>query len=178
MANFKDCNHFATHNDYYTPYSAWEQINSYIPNGVIFECFLLNSNEQSKKHLQKLGHTVVGDRTIDFLESDLPDFDAIVSNIPFERIKSYKERKTNLKYRCLEKLFILDKPFIILMNNLNMFQKWFKEIISGKDIKFIFPTKKIEYDKYDNGVKCDKGKGCSFNSIYVTYKVLDKNIWL
>ena len=64
------------------------------------------------------------------------------------------------------------------MNSTNMFQKWFKELTSDRDIKFIFPTKKIEYDKYLDGVPCEKGKGCSFNSIYVCYKILDKNIWI
>ena len=79
------------------------------------------------------------------------DKDIIISNPPFQRIKSYKQRKDNLKYKCLQKLLELDKPFIILMNSTNMFQKWFMELFEGKDIKFIFPSKKIQYDKYKEG---------------------------
>jgi hypothetical protein len=61
-----------------------------------------------------------------------------------------------------------------------MFQKWFMELSEGKDIKFIFPSSKINYDKYKEGgeEKIEGGKGASFNSIYVCYKILDKNEWI
>jgi len=184
MANFKDSPHFQTHNHYYTPYSAWEQISDFIPkNSIIYEAFLLNSNEQSKKNLEKLGYKVIGDRNMDFLGEILPDkstYNLIVSNPPFERISSFKERKNNLKYCCLSKLLELNKPFIIILNSTNIFQKWFMELFKDKDIKFIFPSKKIEFDKYneDGTVKQESGGSCSFNSVYVTYKVLDKNEWV
>ena len=189
MANFKDSPIFSTHDDYYTPKSAWEQIKHLITqkfgnNATILESFLLNSNEQSKKHLQELGFNVIGNKTIDFLNEDhrpsKNDYDLICSNPPFQRIKSFKKRKDNLKYKCIKGLIDNDKPFIVLMNSTNMFQKWSMELFKGKDIKFIFPSKKINYDKYEpGGVKKMKGgKSCSFNSIYVCYKVLDKNEWI
>ena len=215
MSNFKDSPLFTTHDDYYTPLTAWKQIKPLIDirgHKKIFECFLLGSNEQSKKNLQSLDYEVIGNKTVDFLKPDTwtedminKNYDIIISNPPFERIKSFKKRKENLKYNCIEKLVSLDKPFIILMNSTNIFQKWFKEIVQNKDIKFIFPSKKINYDKYDKGgINKVKKQGeylkelnkkkkdltetekkiyealpslnsCSFNSIYVTYKVLDKN---
>ena len=184
MANFKDSPHFETHNDYYTPKKAWEQIEDFIPKDkVIFESFMLKSNEQSKKYLEELGYKVIGNKNVDFLDESTwtgEDYDIIVSNPPFERIKSFKKREENLKYKCIKKLFDLDKPFIIILNSLNMFQKWFKELSEGKDIKFIFPTKKIEFDKYkEGGEEIIKSKGaCSFNSVYVCYKVLEKNEWI
>ena len=47
MANFKDSPHFSTHNDYYTPKSAWEQIQNFISKDkTIYEAFMLNSNNQ------------------------------------------------------------------------------------------------------------------------------------
>ena len=153
MANFKDSPKFTTHNDYYTPKLAWEQIKPFLEEknfGAIFECFLLNSNEQSKTYLEELGYNVIGNKNVDFLDETTwdetmikKDYDCIISNPPFERIKSYKERKSNLKYKCIKKLLDNDKPFIILMNSTNMFQKWFMELVEGKDIKFIFPSKKI-----------------------------------
>ena len=198
MANFKDSPIFSTHDDYYTPKSAWENIKPFVEKKgykKVWECFLLGSNEQSKYNLSKLGFSVIGNKNVDFLNDQThkdfidpltyrkfnkDDYDIIISNPPFQRIKSYKQRKDNLKYKCLQKLLELDKPFIILMNSTNMFQKWFMELFQGKDIKFIFPSKKIQYNKYKEGGKeqIDAGNGCSFNSIYVTYKVLDKNEWI
>ena len=190
MANFKDSPHFQTHDDYYTPKKAWEQIKPFLEEkgfNKIFECFLLNSNQQSKKYLNELGFNVIGNKNVDFLDNETweedminKNYDCIISNPPFQRVKSYKDRKNNLKYKCIKKLIDNDKPFIILMNSTNMFQKWFMEIVEGKDIKFIFPSKKIEYDKYkEGGEEKEKSSGsCSFNSIYVTYKVLDKNEWI
>ena len=182
MANYKDCPVFNTHNDYYTPKSAWENIQHLITKDkIIYECFMLNSNEQSKKYLQELGYNVVGDKTIDFLTNDKDNYDIVVSNPPYERIRSYKKRKTNLKYRCIKKLLDNDKPFIILINSTNTFQKWYKELVIGKDIKFIFTSKKINYDKYEEGgiKKIEQKKNaCSFNAIYMTYKILDKNEWI
>ena len=66
------------------------------------------------------------------------------------------------------------------MNSTNMFAKWFKELVEGHDIKFIFTSRKIQYDKYQKGGvdKIIQTGGCSFNSIYVCFKVLDRNVWL
>lgn len=224
MANFKDSPLFSTHDDYYTPLKAWKQIQPFInkrfSNPKIFESFLLNSNEQSKRHLEKLGYEVIGNKTIDFLNKDTwtedmknKNYDFILSNPPFQRIKSNKERKDNLKYKCIKNLMDNEKPFIILMNSTNMFSKWWAELVDNKDIKFIFPTEKIQYDKYEKGgkikmekqneylkrIKKEKGyrykkdlsqeeleemeklpkaSSCSFNSIYVCYKMLDKNEWI
>ena len=189
MANLKDCPHFSNHDDYYTPKSAWEKIKPFIDskfgeNATIFESFLLNSNEQSKKYLQELGYNVLGDKTTDFLSNDIPnsnDYDLIVSNPPFQRVKSFAERKSNLKYRCIEKLLELDKPFIIIMNSTNIHSRWYGELVRDKDIRFIYPTGKINYDKYKKGgVEKVKGKksAAAFNSIFMTYKILDKNEWL
>jgi hypothetical protein len=202
MSNFKDSPHFATHNDYYTPKSAWENIDHILTqiqvqkskskrknkNLVIFEAFNLGSNLQSPKYLEEMGYKVIADKTIDFLNDDhLPkkkSYDIIVSNPPFERIKSWKQRKENLKYKCIKKLFDLGKPFIILLNSTNIFSKWWAELVAPhkNDVKFIFPSKKIQYDKYEKGgvVKADtKGKNnCSFNSIYICFKVLKSNEWI
>ena len=189
MANFKASPIFATHNDYYTPKSAWENIKPFIDirgYNKIFEAFLLNSNEQSKRNLIEMGYDVIGDKTIDFLNEDTwttdmlnKDYDFVCSNPPFERIK-YHTRHSNLKYKCIKKLLELDKPFIIIMNATNMFQRWFEELVSGKDIKFIFPSVPIQYDKYkEGGLEKEETNGsCSFKSIYVCYKVLDKNEWI
>ena len=184
MANFKDSPLFSTHNDYYTQKSAWEQIAQFFTSARIYEAFMLGSNEQSKKYLTEMGYEVVGSRDYDFLADPVSpdDYDLVVSNPPFERIRSYRQRKSNLKYRCIAKLLDNDKPFIIILNSTNIFAKWFKELASPHEehIKFIFPSKKIQFDKYEEGGETPiKQKGsCSFNSIYVCYKVLEKNVWI
>ena len=94
---------------------------------------------------------------------------SVISNIPFS---------TAIKKKMLKRLVQLDKPFIIIMNSLNLYTKYFKEIFEGKEIYFIYPSKKIHYDKYeDNKIVKTKNK-TSFYSIYVCYKVIDKNIWV
>ena len=197
MANFKDSPKFSLHDDYYTPKFAWEQIVDVIPDIVnkktgktrkprVYEAFCLNSNMQSPRYLEELGFPVIASKDKDFLlESDRPDpksYDIIISNPPFARITSFKKRAQSLKWKCLSQLFELDKPFIIILNATNLSSKWFKTLIRGKeqDIKIIFSAKKINYDKYQKGgeVKIETTKNCSFNSIYVAYKILDRNVWL
>ena len=223
MANFKDSPIFSIHDDYYTPFTAWKQIKPFlIKKGfkVINEPFLLNSNEQSKRHLEALGFKVLGNKKVDFFNKDTYEEDqknlnycCSVSNPPFSKVKSFKERENNLKYKCIKGLMETKKPFIFLLNSTNIFSKWFKEIMENEDIKFILPTKKIQYDKYEKGgkIKIEKQNeffkrikeeknykylkdlneeekaiydtlpkkgGCSFNSIYITFKVLDKNEWI
>lgn len=168
MANLKDCCKFNIHDDFFTRKKTWEQIKEFIPNDkIIWEFCLLNSNEQSKKHLQELGFEVVGDKTIDFFEHNMGDI--LISNIPFS---------SEIKIRMLKRLVELDKPFIIIMNSMNTFTKYFKEIFENKEIYYITPSTKIHYDKYIDGELKETKNNTSFYSIYVCYKVIDKNIWI
>ena len=181
MANFKDAKTFAVHDDYYTRKDTWEMIKDYIPKDkVIFEAFSLGSNEQSIKYLRELGFNVVGGKNIDFFEATDPEiygdedlkFDMILSNPPYE---------TTLKKKCLERIVLLDKPTILLMNSMNFSTKYFKDIFEGhhKDIKFIVPSQKINYDRYENGKPAPtKRNSCSFYTWFMCYKVLDDNIFL
>jgi len=193
MSNFKDSPHFKIHDDYYTPKSAWVNIQDFIKvrgYKTIFEPFMLNSNEQSKVYLEELGFNVIGNKNIDFLDKttwteDMKNkkYDIIVSNPPFQKIISYPRRTESLKYNCIEQLIKNDKPFIILLNSTNIFSKWFQYLVKdiNQHIKFIYPTQKINYDKYEKGgvdkIKLEKNNA-SFNSVYVCYKVLDNNEWL
>lgn len=204
MANFADSPHFDTHDDYYTRKKDWESIEHFIEakyskeSTTIFECFSKNSNEQSINNLKEMGWKVIGSKKFDFLTNEgkqfldidhpvpanddellkLPPNTVVISNPPYQRIKSFKKRHENLKYKCFKKLLDYDIPFVILINQTHIFQKWSQELLKGKDIKFIFPSYKIGYDKYKEGgvEKIDMGKGSpSYNTVYMTYKVLDKN---
>ncbi len=46
MANFKDSPHFAVHDDYYTPESAWQRISDIIPqHKLIWEACMLGADK-------------------------------------------------------------------------------------------------------------------------------------
>tara|TARA_R110002020_G_scaffold321594_3_gene537436 strand:- start:1767 stop:2285 length:519 start_codon:yes stop_codon:yes gene_type:complete len=172
MANLKDCSKWNVHDDFYTRKETWEQLTPFISKDkVIYEFCLLNSNEQSKKHFEELGYKVIGNKNIDFLKNNEEDqnADILVSNIPFS---------TEIKIKMLKKLAELDKPFIIIMNSLNLYTRYFKQIFKDKEINFIFPSTKIHYDKYVNGEFISGKNNTSFYSIFVTYKVLDNNVWV
>ncbi len=52
---------------------------------IIFEGFMLNNtSSNSIKYLQELGFKVVGNSNIDFFkDSDIPEYDILVSNAPY-----------------------------------------------------------------------------------------------
>ena len=149
MANLKDCTKWNIHDDFYTRKKTWEQITPFIDiDKTIYEFCLLNSNEQSKKYFQEFGYNVIGNRTIDFLEDNNEDEECDI--------------------------LVSNIPF----SSENLFTKYFMEIFKNKEIFFIYPSTKIHYDKYVNGTLQETRNNTSFYSIYVCYKVIDKNIWI
>lgn len=173
MANLKDSPKFQKYDDYYTPKSAWEQINHLIPKDkIIWESCMLNSHlSKSPEYLKELGNQVIHDTKMDMLTHS-PCFDMIVTNIPFS---------TEIKKQILKRLVELDKPFIIIMNSMNTFSKYMREIFKDnfKHLQIITPDKKIHYDKLVEG-ELVRTKNCSFYSIYLCYKMELKNedLWL
>jgi len=80
-------------------------------------------------------------------------------------------------------MWVCIMEFCILMNSTNIHAKWFGELAKPhlEHIRFIYPTKKIQYDKYEaGGIKRipQKKNHCSFNTIYLTYKLLKNNHWI
>jgi len=172
MVNLKCNTKLNIHDDFYTRKKTWEQITQFInKNKTIYEFCLLNSNEQSKKYFEELGYNVIGNKNIDFLEynKEEEEADLLISNIPFSN---------EIKIKILKKLVELDKPFIIIMNHMNTFTKYFKEIFEGKKLYYITPSTKIHYDKFINGELQETKNNTSFYSVYVCYKVIKNNIWI
>ena len=62
-----------------------------------------------------MGCNVVFDYEMDMLLDQPNNFDMIITNIPFSNTKP-----EYLKSTILKKLVEIDKPFIIIMNGLNM----------------------------------------------------------
>jgi hypothetical protein len=134
MANLKDSPKFSVHDDYYTPYQAWEQISHLIPDDkVIWEACMLNAPySRSGFYLKELGKKVIWDSSYDCLKGEYVSpydtdggsvptgFDMIVTNPPFDSI---------IKIEILKKFVSYDKPFIIIMNSMNTFTKYMRVIV-------------------------------------------------
>jgi len=166
MANFKDSPHFAINDQYYTPKSAWQQISHLIPTDkVIWEAFMLNSNlSKSKQNLIELGKNVIGETDYDYFNKcEELEYDLIVSNIPFDK---------EIKIPILQKLVQVDKPFIIIMNSMNVFSNYFNNIFKNnrKDLQIIYPKGKIHFEKLEDNTT-ELKKNCSFYCVYVAYKM-------
>lgn len=156
---------FLKHDDYMTPKYAWENIKQYIPeNKVIWEAFY--GDGSSGEYLKELGFDVIHE-PVDFFENNLGEI--IVSNPPFSKVKE-----------IMEKLYYLDKPFIIILPsskiNTSYFRAW-----KDKNIQIIIPRKRIHFNKLVNGEKPENWKNaCNFDCFYYCYKInLPKDIiWL
>jgi len=166
MANLKDSPKFEIFDDYYTPKDAWEQISHLIPTDkVVWEAFLLNSHlSKSKQNLIDLGKKVIGETNWDFLNCEIPEYDLIVSNPPFNK---------EIKIPILEKLVQLDKPFIIIMNSMNIYSNYFNDIFKSnrKDLQIIIPKGKIHFEKLMEDGTTELKKKTSFYCVYVAYKM-------
>jgi len=156
---------FLKHDDYMTPKSAWENIKHLIPKDkTIWEAFY--GDGASGVYLRELGFQVIHE-PIDFFENNVGDI--IVSNVPFSKAKD-----------ILNRLFILDKPFIIILPvskiTTSYFRKW-----KDKGVQLIIPKSRIHFQKKINGnVPKNWKNSCNFDCFYYCYKIdLPSNlIWL
>jgi hypothetical protein len=167
MANLKDCPKFEVYDDYYTPKYAWEWIEHLLPKDKIcWEACLLNSHmSNSKKYLQELGLNVIGETSYDYFEmKDTLEYDYIVTNIPFE---------TKLKKKLLTEMVKQDKPFITIMNCMNVFSNYFSDIFKDhrKHLQILHPKGKIHFNKLLANGKTEYKKNTSFYCVYVAFKM-------
>tara|TARA_R110000765_G_scaffold179759_2_gene285566 strand:+ start:2247 stop:2774 length:528 start_codon:yes stop_codon:yes gene_type:complete len=174
MANLTDSPHFAIHDHYYTPAYAWKNITHIIPKDkCIWEACMLDSVlSKSPQYLEDLGcRRVVFNTDCDCLTTFI-GCDMIITNIPFE---------TKIKKKILTKFVEYDKPFIIIMNSMNTFSKYMREIFKGnfEHLQVITPSGKINFDKLVNG-ELIPTKKCSFYCIYLCYKmnIPNEHLWL
>ena len=155
---------FTKHDDYMTPKSAWENIKHIIPKDkVIWEAFY--GDGKSGTYLKELGFNVIHE-PVDFFETDAGDI--IVSNPPFTKVKE-----------ILQRLMILDKPFILILPSSKINTLYFREW-KDKHIQIIIPRKRIQFEKHVNG-QAIKGKSdCNFDCFYYCYKMNFSNdiVWL
>ena len=168
MANLKYSFNYSKDNEYYTTKKAWENIQHLIPkNKIIWEMCMLNRKNNSMKYLKELGYNVVGNTKWDCLKTKPDNFDIVITNPPFE---------TKIKKKILNRLIEMDKPFIIILNSMNIYSIYMRNIFGDKlkDLQIIIPKKKIMFEKKKILPES------SFYSCYLAYKLNLKNedLWL
>ena len=149
---------FLKHDDYMTPFSAWENITEYIPKDkIIWESFY--GDGKSKEHLLKLGCKEVIHENIDFFEEDRGE--VIISNPPFSLAKDIMPR-----------LAQLDKPFIMLMPSAKINTKYVRDNFKNKKLQIIIPRRRIQFVKLVDGKEPEKQENkCNFDCFYYYYKL-------
>lgn len=159
---------FIKHDDYGTPFYAWDNIKQYIPKDkIIWEPFYLDG--KSGTDLQKLGFKVIHEK-IDFFKNDKGQL--VVSNPPF-----------SLSKEVLTRLVELDKPFILIMPSSKLTTQYIRKLFTdNKDkLQIIIPRRRIHFTKKING-KIPEGWGnrCNFDCFYYCWKMnLPRDIvWL
>jgi len=143
--------------DYYTPKSAWDNIQHFIPKDkVIWEAFYGDGN--SGDFLKELGFDVIH-KNIDFFKNDLGDI--IVSNPPFSK-----------KKEIFKRLLELDKPFILILPISVITYNYYRNLDLQNKIQYIVPKSRIHFKK--TGLN---KSSCNFDCLYYCYKMnLPKDI--
>ena len=148
--------------EYYTKKESWADIAQYLPRDkVIWECFY-SERSRSAEYLRELGFDVVY-KPVDFFEENLGDI--LVSNPPFSK-----------KKEVFARLKELGKPFVMLVPTNTIHTKYFTETFHDEQIQLIMPWRKRQFDSPIYNLH---PRGCSFNTLYVCYKMnLPKDVIL
>ena len=152
--------------DWITPKNAWDNIKQFIhTDKVIWEAFYCDG--KSGEYLRELGFNVIH-KDIDFFENN--EGDIVVSNPPY-----------TMKNEILNRLVLLDKPFILIMPVSTLTCQTPRKLFSKNEHKLqvIIPRKRIQFTMNKDGIET-KPNRCNFDCFYYCWKIgLDKDItWL
>jgi hypothetical protein len=139
--------------NYVTSKKSWEVIQQYIPRDKIIYCPFYCDGKQ-KVYLNELGFNNVIHEDKDFFKCD-NDFDLIVDNPPFSKMKS-------ICYRLKE----IDKPFILIAPPRTLNSKYFQQLFKSH-LQLIIPFDRPKFTHLNNE-KCYTNP-CG--SIYFCYKM-------
>jgi hypothetical protein len=142
----------------------WEEIEKFIPKDkTIWEPFY--GNGKSGEYLRELGFDVIHEN-LDFFTNDFGDI--IVTNPPFSQTQ-----------KVLDRLFELDKPFIIILPCNKICTQYFRGY-KDKGIQLLIPRHRIQFDKIVDGEKVDQKDRCNFDCYFYCYKMQFKHdiTWL
>jgi len=160
---------FLKHDDYMTPFYAWDNIKDYIPQGkVLWESFF--GDGESGKHLEKLGFNTIHKKE-DFFKKNYGDL--VVSNPPFSKSKE-----------VLTRLVEINKPFILILPSSKINTQYVRKLFKDQEdkLQIIIPRKRIHFEKKDKDGKTPENwkNACNFDCFYYCYKMNLQSdiIWL
>jgi len=159
---------FIKHDDYMTPFSAWENIKHIIPNDkVIWESAY--GDGKSGEFLKDLGFNVIHEK-IDYFNTQPKEWDIHITNPPFSKKKEWFTRAKEL-----------DKPFIIICPSSMINTQYIRNLFKDDKLQIIIPRKRIHFNKLIDGETPKNCKNaCNFDCFYYCWRINLKNdiTWL
>ena len=142
--------------DFNTPIKVWKDIEEYIPKDKVIWCPFYNDGKHT---LIDLKYNVIHENK-DFFTYQPDNYDIIVDNPPF-----------SIKKQILQRLLLLDKPFILIMPVSTLCYQYFKSY--KNKIQIIIPPKRYNW-------KPEKQSSATFDTLFYCYKMnLPRDIiWL
>lgn len=144
--------------NYATDKKGWEIIKQYIPQDkVIWSPFYCDGKQ--KEYFEEMGYNIIHEDR-DFF-SYTPDYDIVVDNPPFSKLRP-----------ILERLKKLDKPFILIMPSSKINAVWFQKLFKDH-LQLIIPLKKIPFTNLNPNIPFNFNWG----TYYYCYKMnLEKDL--
>lgn len=146
--------------EFYTLEYAIKPLLKYIPSDKTIWCPFDKSESNFVKLFEAKGNKVIYGHIEDgkdFFDYEPQNYDYIISNPPY-----------SLRTPILERLFLLNKPFALLINESGLFDtKKRYEMLKNNPFEIMVFDKRINYIK-DGAIK----KGATFKSIFFCSKIL------
>ena len=154
--------------NYATDKEGWENIKQYIPKDkIIWAPFYCDGKQ--KQYFEEMGYNIIHEDK-DFF-SYTPKYDLVIDNPPFSK-----------KKEVLQRLFKLDKPFILIMPASKICTSYMRDNFKNDSrLQIIIPIKRIHFMKQIEGkVPNDYKSCCNFYCFYYCWKMnLENSItWL
>tara|TARA_R110000744_G_scaffold276385_1_gene389086 strand:+ start:4 stop:483 length:480 start_codon:yes stop_codon:yes gene_type:complete len=139
--------------NYATDKAGWELIQEYIPKDKkIWSPFYCDGKQ--KEYFKEMGMDIIHEDK-DFF-SYTPEYDIIIDNPPFSKLKAISE-----------KLKVLDKPFLLVCGSNLLLSKWFQQIFKDH-LQVIIPFNRPTFTHLTSQ---KKGYTPPFGTMYYCYKM-------
>ena len=157
MASFSIKQNYKNKQEYGTSKYIFKMLENFVDKKmIIYEPFWLDG--KSKTYLNELGyHNVIHHNECFFENYDKYKYDIIISNPPF-----------NIKKRIFQKLYLIDKPFIMIVPVSIISKLFIKEIFKNDidKIQLIIPNRRLHFEK--DGQVANR---CWFDCVFFCYKL-------
>lgn len=148
--------------EYYTKEYAITPLLKYIPKNKIIWCPFDKEHSNFVKIFKENGYPIIYshiDTGEDFFFYEPKNYDYIISNPPY-----------SLRELILERLFLIGKPFALLINESGLFDsKKRYELFKNNQFEMMIFDKRVDYINGDKILS-----GVPFKSIYLCSKILPK----